>query len=162
MSPRSRRWSHLAAGWSVTFTGLHIYWGLDGSVGLAESAGTALTEQRPGCFVVLGLQGIALALATTAVPGLFLTRRPLPGGWDRLLPLLGAGVGAVLVFRAVGVHLVLLSDAGYGGEAVAHAQRFWTLVLWNPWFLIGGLAFALAAVAARRDGRPRSESAPSA
>ena len=52
--------------------------------------------------------------------------------------------------RAVGVQALLLTDAGYGGGAVSPAQRWWTLLLWNPWVLLRGLLFGLAAGAARR------------
>jgi hypothetical protein len=67
----------------------------------------------------------------------------------RLVPLLGAGLAGLLLERAVVVEALLLSDAEYGHGAIEPAERFWTLVLWNPWFLTGGIAFALASVAAR-------------
>jgi hypothetical protein len=49
-----------AAGWSLSFAGLQPYWGLGGSVGLAESAGAALADERPGWFAAVGLYGAAL------------------------------------------------------------------------------------------------------
>ena len=55
---------------------------------------------------------------------------------------------------AVAVHVLLLSDAGYGGGAISAARRTWTLVVWDPWFLVGGVLFGTAALAARPDGRP--------
>ena len=100
-------------------------------------------------FVVGGLYGVALALAVAAVLGVALARNPVAGR-RRWLPLLGAGVAVVLVLRAVGVELLLLADAGYGDGAVSPAQRWWTLVLWNPWFLLGGITFAIATAAATR------------
>ena len=81
---------------------------------------------------------------------MLLARSPLTGRAGWLLPLLGAGVAVLLLVRAVGVQALLLSDAGYDGGAVSPAQRWWTLPLWNPWFLLGGLLFGLAAGAARR------------
>jgi hypothetical protein len=63
----------------------------------------------------------------------------------------------VLLGRAIGVEALLLSDANYGDGAISRSERFWTLTLWNPWFLVGGLAFGLAAVAAfRSPARPTS------
>ena len=132
---------------------MHVYWALGGATGLAESAGQDLAEDRPGWFVALGLYGVALVLAGASVLGLLLAFPPRAGR-RRLLTLLGVGVGAVLVLRAVTVEVLLLSDAGYGGAAISPAQRSWALWLWNPWFLLGGVLFGMAAFAPRPGGRP--------
>ena len=124
-----------------------MYWGLGGSVGLAESAGATLADERPGWFVAVGLYGVALLLLSAGGLALLLAR----GRRWRPLPLLALGVGAVLLVRAVLVEVLLLADAGYGGGAISPAQRSWALLLWNPWFLAGGIVFCLAAVAARRE-----------
>jgi hypothetical protein len=144
----SRRWGYAAAGWSAAFAALHLYWALGGTVGLAESAGRRLANERPIEFVLGGLYGVAALLAAAAVLGVALARRPLTAR-RRLLPLLGAGVAAVLLVRAVVVEILLLADVDYGRGAVSADQHWWTLVLWNPWFLVGGLAFAMATLAAR-------------
>jgi hypothetical protein len=144
----SPRWGYVAAGWSAAFAVLHLFWALGGSAGLAESAGAQLARQRPAPFVVGGLYGVALALVVAAALGIALARNPLARG-HRWVVLLGAGVAAVLLLRAVGVELLLLTAADYGGGAISGAQRQWTLVLWNPWFLVGGIAFALAAAGSR-------------
>ena len=52
--------------------------------------------------------------------------------------------------RAIGVEVALLTGALDGDAAVRPAQRHWTLLLWNPWFAAGGLAFALAALSLAR------------
>ena len=146
----SRRWRDIAAAWAVLFAVLHLYWALGGSVGLAESAGARLAAERPVWFVVTGLYGVAALLLVAAALGLALARG-VPAGRRRwALPLVGAGVAAVLLLRAVGVELLLLTDPGYGGGNISPAQRGWSLVLWNPWFLLGGISFGLAALAARR------------
>ena len=80
-----------------------------------------------------GLYGVALALVAVAGLGVLLARSPLTGRASWSLPLLGAGVAVLLSVRAVGVQALLLNDAGYGGGAVSPAQRWWTLLLWNPW-----------------------------
>ena len=146
----SRRWGFAAAGWSVVFAALHLYWALGGSVGLAESAGARLAAERPVWFVAAGLYGVAVLLVMAAALGLVLARGVLAGRRRWAFPLVGAGVAAVLLLRALGVELLLLTDAGYGGGDISPAQRWWSLVLWNPWFLLGGLSFVLAARAARR------------
>ena len=147
-----RHWAHGAAVWAALFAALHLYWALGGALGLAESAGAELAGRRPGWFVAAGLYGVAVLLTGAAGLAVLLARLPRSGRWRWLLPLLGAGVAAVLVLRAVAVHLLLLSDAGYGGGAISPAQRTWALWVWNPWFLAGGVLFGLAALAARRAG----------
>ena len=147
---RAWRWGYAAAVWAGLFAAAHLYWALGGSIGLAQSAGAELARDRPTWFVVLGLYGVALLLALGAVLGVALAHGQRGRWMSRLLPFVGGGVAAVLVLRAVVVEALLLSDAGYGNGAVSPAERFWTLVLWNPWFLMGGVAFARAAMGARR------------
>ena len=146
----SRHWGYAAAGWAVVFALVHLYWALGGSVGLAESAGRRLAAERPTAFVLGGLYGVALVLLAATVIGIALARGHSTGRGRRLLPLVGAGVAAVLMVRAIAVEVFLLADVDYGNGAISADQRWWTLVLWNPWFLIGGLAFAMAALAAHR------------
>jgi hypothetical protein len=127
-----------------------VFWAAGEALGLAESAGRELAAERPLWFVAAGLYGVALALVAAAGLGVLLARSPLTGRAGPLLPLLGAGVAVLLLVRAVGIQALLLTDAGYGSGAVSPAQRWWTLLLWNPWFLFAGLLFGPAAGAARR------------
>jgi hypothetical protein len=145
----SRPWAYAATGWSVLFAALHLYWALGGTVGLVESSGSRLAADRPTWFVVVGLYGVALVLLAAAALGVALARGPLTGRARRFLPLLAAGVAAVLLVRSVGVEVLLLTDAGYGQGAISPAQRWWSLALWNPWFLMGAVAFGVAAIATR-------------
>ena len=144
----SRRWGYAAAGWAAAFAVLHLYWALGGTVGLAESAGRRLAEERPVEFVLGGLYGVAVALLVAAALGTALARAPVTGRRP-LLPVLGAGVAVVLVVRAVVVAVLLMADPGFGDGDITAAQRTWTLWVWNPWFLLGGILFGLAALAAR-------------
>ncbi|MDP9460091.1 MAG: DUF3995 domain-containing protein [Actinomycetota bacterium] len=118
------------------------------------SAGARLAAERPVWFVALGLHGVAVLLVVAAALGLVLARAVLVGRRRRALPLVGASVAAILLLRAIGVELLLLTDAGYGGGAISPPQRWWTLVVWNPWFFLGGISFPLAALAARRAASP--------
>lgn len=140
----------MAAAWAGLFAAAHLYWALGGSAGLAESAGVELARDRPTWFVVLGLYGVALLLAGGAVLGAALAHGPRGRRTSRLLPIVGGGIAGVLLLRAVVVEALLLFDTGYGNGAISPAERFWTLVLWDPWFLIGGVAFARAALGAHR------------
>ncbi|MGK5627933.1 DUF3995 domain-containing protein [Streptomyces sp. URMC 123] len=137
-------WGRVACAWAVAFALLHFYWALGGDWGLSVSAGP-LAEERPTWFVAVGLWGVgALCLAGGALGWLLALPRPR-GLAGRAVAALGWCVCAVLLVRGVAVELLLLSDTGGQGVDIGPEQRFWTLVLWNPWFLTGGLLFGLAA-----------------
>ncbi|MFC0431720.1 DUF3995 domain-containing protein [Kutzneria buriramensis] len=123
-------WGKLAACWCALFGALHVYWALGGGIGLAASAGPDLAAGRPLLFVLFGLWGVAVLLAAGAA--FCLLRHP----WQRV----GQFVGAILVARAVLVEITLLT----GIADVGADERFWSLVLWNPWFLLGGVLWLLA------------------
>lgn len=156
------RWVYLAAAWALLFSGLHVYWALGGALGLGSSAGMELAGDRPLWLLLFGLWGVALVLLVGAPLGLVLARARLTGLPGRLSAILG-----LTGWRPP-------ADSGHRGGATAddrcarcchnvgqdrvHAS----LVLWNPWFVVGGLVFALAGFQGRR-GRsslplPRSHS----
>ncbi|MEV6686466.1 DUF3995 domain-containing protein [Streptomyces sp. NPDC051130] len=82
--------------------------------------------------------------------GWALARRPLRGCRGQLLKWAGWGVAAVLLLRAVGVEILLLSDVTQVDASISDGQRWWTPALRNPWFAVGGVAFACAAFKAGR------------
>jgi hypothetical protein len=47
--------------------------------------------------------------------------------------------------------VLMLAGAYEGNDAISASQQHWSLVLWNPWFVVGGVAFLLAAL-----GHPRT------
>lgn len=150
---RSRlRWGYLASTWALQFALLHVYWALGGSWLLASSAGAVLAMDRPTWFVLGGLWGMAVALLAGAAMGLRLARRRFTGQAARLMALLTCLGGACLLLRGVGVEVTLLADAGGVATNVGPDQTHLSLILWNPWFVVGGLAFTAAGVQSLRDG----------
>ncbi|MFD9210077.1 DUF3995 domain-containing protein [Streptomyces sioyaensis] len=137
-------WGRIACTWAVAFAVLHFYWALGGSRGLSVSAGP-LAEERPGWFVAVGLWGVGILCLVGGALGWRLARPRSRGLAGRAVTALGWGVCAVLLVRAISVEVLLMADATGQETAVSPAQRLWTLVLWNPWFLVGGLVFGLAA-----------------
>lgn len=119
----------MAATWCTLFAALHIYWALGGSAGLAESAGVDLAAQRPAWFVLGGLWGVAAVLLVGAWFCLNLTKK-----WRRLLTLVG---GAVLVVRGLAVEVALLTTDL--PQQVGERQTRPSLLLWKPWFVLGGV-----------------------
>lgn len=134
------RWP-LASVWCVFFAVLHVYWALGGNIGLAESAGVDLASRRPLTFVLFGLWGVAALLLGGAVLGGVLVRARTRGMPRRLAIIAGGVIGTTLLVRGVGVELVLLLDLGGIASSVGPAQTHWSLLLWNPWFMLGGIAF---------------------
>ncbi|MDQ2812302.1 MAG: DUF3995 domain-containing protein [Actinomycetota bacterium] len=142
----------LAMAWCAVFACAHLFWALGGSAGLASSAGTELAAARPTAFVLAGLWGVAglllagvavIYLAATADRGRRLRRLT---GW--VLGVIGAG----LVLRGLAVEVLLMADAGVRSAAGPLETR-WSLILWNPWFIIGGIVLGGAAGrVARRAG----------
>ncbi|MGG2464158.1 DUF3995 domain-containing protein [Streptomyces sp. RGM 3693] len=142
-------WGRIAGAWAVAFGMLHFYWALGGSWGLSVSAGP-LAEERPGWFVAVGLWGVGTLCLAGGVLGWLLTGPRWPGVAGRAVKALGWCACTVLLVRGLAIEALLLTDAAGQRMNVSPDQRFWTLVLWNPWFLVGGLAFGLAA---RKFGR---------
>ncbi|MYW46676.1 DUF3995 domain-containing protein [Streptomyces sp. SID161] len=145
----STLWGPIACLWAVAFAGLHFYWAVGGVVGLSISAGPLATE-RPLWFVVAGLWGVGALCLLGALLAWLLARPGLRGVPALLARWLGWGVSALLLVRGVGIEVLLLTDATHLDTSVSEEQRAWTLALWNPWFIAGGLAFGLAALRSRR------------
>ncbi|WP_424187100.1 DUF3995 domain-containing protein [Actinokineospora sp. G85] len=138
----SHRYGYFAAAWAAVFACVHFFWALGGDVGLAASAGERLAAERPGWFVAGGLWGVGFACVAGGLLGLGLSRRD---GCGRSLGLLGWAAAALLLVRGIGVELLII----LGAPEISAEQRFWTLVLWNPWFILGGVLFGLAVVSRR-------------
>lgn len=146
------------ARWAIAFAMPHFHWALGGSRGLSVSAGP-LAEERPAWLVMVGLWAVGvLRLVGGVLEWLF--ARMLPRGLaGRGLKALGWYVCAALPARGTTIEMLLLTGKAGQGVDVGPEQRLWTLVLWNPWFLAGGLAFGLAA---REFGRAKGPSSGTA
>lgn len=112
------RWAAPAAAWwCIAFAGLHLYWALGGSTGLASSAGQDLASRRPATFVVFGLYGVALTLLAGAA---LIVLVSIPGPMHRRsAPTALVGViGIGLLMRGVALEILLATD-------VAVCERGW-------------------------------------
>ncbi|WP_030789159.1 DUF3995 domain-containing protein [Streptomyces sp. NRRL S-920] len=155
----SRCHGYLAAGWAVIFAALHFFWALGGEVGLDVSSGERLASERPAWFVAGGLWGVGLLCLIGSAIALGLRRRGVRGRRWRLLQLVGFAICALLLFRGVLVEVLLLAGVSAVGE-VSAAQKFWTLAVWNPWFILGGVLFGMAARSFGKGMADRSGSGP--
>ncbi|NKY50857.1 DUF3995 domain-containing protein [Nocardia vermiculata] len=140
-----RGWVVVAAiTWCCVFAAVHWFWALGGSVGLASSAGSDLATRRPPLFVAAGLWGVgAVLLAGAAFVGVAAAGN-VPLRWRRIMAWTIGLAGLVLLARGVLVQVALATDmGGVRGEVGPHQTR-WSLVLWNPWFVLGGVLLAAA------------------
>jgi hypothetical protein len=146
---RTENWAAYAAcAWSLVFAAMSFYWAVGGRAGIATQGPTIrdLAEAREPWFVavlwitgVLKVVGALLALARPTARRIL--RRPLLVlGW-------GAGVGMVLYG---GVPLVVgglaLARVIGGTEPVDRPGLWWHVLLWDPWWMLGGSLFAAAAL----------------
>ncbi|QWF82326.1 DUF3995 domain-containing protein [Amycolatopsis sp. CA-230715] len=127
----------------MLFAVLHLYWAAGGNAGLASSAGADLAEHRPWWFVTFGLWGVALVLCVGAVFSLCLTRLRPPAPLRGVMLVLGYLGGAALLLRGVLMEVVLVSGAGGIAASVGPLETTWSLILWNPWFVVGGVAVTM-------------------
>ena len=146
------RWRRLAASmalvWCLAFAVLHLFWAAGGSLGLATSAGRDLATRRPTSFVVLGLYGVAvLCLLGAALVIAVMASRP--SRRRRFATWLAIAVGAVPLFRGVALQVVLAAGIGDLRQQVGPSEAHWSLVLWNPWFVLGGALFLVVGVSSR-------------
>jgi len=154
-------WGYVACLWALIFAASHFYWAVGGDVGLSVSAGRQLATARPLWFVLLGLWGVGALCLVGALLAWLLAQSHPRGAARRILKCLGWGVSFILLTRGIAIEFLLLTDVTHLDSSVSAGQRFWTLVLWNPWFIAGGLAFGMSALkSGRRDPSPLLQTDP--
>jgi hypothetical protein len=157
----SSRWGVAAAAaamWCGSFACLHLFWALGGSIGLASSAGRDLAGRRPASFVIFGLYGTALLLVI-GILTIAVTQSPRAARrLRRAVTLLLAVVGVVLVLRGLALEILLATNTAGLRANVGPLETRWSLILWNPWFALGGALFIATARQASRSGFMRIQS----
>jgi hypothetical protein len=168
-SKRSRPtgWAGYAAcAWAFVFAALSFYWAAGGTAGTA-TIGPAIAQPvlaRDPTWVALmwgtvALKVLAGLLALTLV-------RP----WGRLVPrwlLLTAawGAGALMALYEGAAswvqHGLMAAGVLSTPEGLGATALHWHLVLWDPWWLVGGILFALATWSYSRRSRGRARWASS-
>ncbi|WP_189913423.1 DUF3995 domain-containing protein [Kitasatospora xanthocidica] len=149
------RAGYVAAGWAVAFALVHLYWLADGRLGLPE--GRSVWSSTP--LLVIDVIAVPLCVVAAAVALAPLRR------WGRRVParlLTGAlwGTTALLVLHAAPsvpdwFALAFGSRSGADLDAMARFATFG----YEPFFLVGGLLFALTSLGHRASLRSASRSA---
>jgi hypothetical protein len=142
---------YAACAWALVFAGANVYWGLGGRLAIPlRDPDTAF-----GDSTFVALNWIAVVLKA----GLGLVALATIQSWDRALlrrPLLVAtyGLGASMALCGA---LGLVADGLGLLEALdvppsAWASLRWHVFVWDPWWIVGGVLFVVAArLAQRRD-----------
>jgi hypothetical protein len=150
---------YAAAAWAFLFAATSFYWALGGRIGVETIGDVITTPALAGDPTILAIVWITGALkVVTGVAALALVQP-----WGQRVPrwaLLLAGCGASGLFLLYGaanlvqdaliVAGLIPTPAGLGMVAAR-----WHLLLWDPWWLLGGSLFALATLAYGRRQRGR-------
>jgi Protein of unknown function (DUF3995) len=152
--------AYAAAAWAFAFAAVSFYWAAGGEVALdtlaveierdaraRDSATVALTWATGAVKVLGGL----VALALVRPWGASIPRRLL------LVLAMGAGAGLTLYGAAGLVEKILMKTGAIDVSASFGSDRvIWYLLLWDPYWLLGGILFLLAALRFRRAGAART------
>lgn len=128
-----------ACAWALLFAGIHVYWLAGGTAGLP--GGRSIHGNTP--LLVIDVIAIPLCLAAAGL-ALALTRTWSPR-YRRILLWLAAATSALLVVHAVPVvpDWIMLA-AGHASVAGLDPMVRFSTLLYEPFFLAGGLLFGLA------------------
>lgn len=129
--------------WALVFAAISFYWAMGGRAG-TETLGPAITglAQDPTFIAFVWVTAILkvllglLALALIRLPeNRILRRLLLASGW-------AAGIGMVLYGGASFVqHALMLTGAVRLPAGLGETAAFWHLLLWDPFWMLGGLLF---------------------
>lgn len=154
VTPRApRRWAaaagYAACGWALAFAAASFYWAAGGTIG-AETIGPALASlalaRDPEFIAVLWITGALKVVAGLLALALVRPWGRLPPRWLLLLAGWCTGIGLMLYGGASFVqHALMVAGAIAIPEGLGTTAARWHLLLWDPWWLLGGILFALAA-----------------
>ncbi len=159
-----RPWAaYTAAAWGFLFAVPSFYWALGGMSGAGSTVSPSLVklaEDRVPWFVaVLWITGVLKVIG--GLLGLALARSW--GRWTgRLVVLAACGAAVLLIWHgALFIIQGILVEAGlWTLSADVMSVSRWYTFLWGPFFVLGGVAFALAARRVlRRSLDPRAPAA---
>ncbi|MBO2453601.1 DUF3995 domain-containing protein [Actinomadura barringtoniae] len=141
--------AYAAAAWGVLFSLVHVYWLAGGRAGLPN--GQSIFDNAP----LLVIDVIAIPVSAVAAALALALVRPWGERFARRMLLTAAwGATAVMIVHALPSVVdwaALAVGAKSSGDLTAE-ERFATF-LYEPWFMAGGLLFALAALTFQRSRR---------
>ncbi|MEV7405902.1 DUF3995 domain-containing protein [Streptomyces sp. NPDC091267] len=136
-----------AAAWALLFAVPSFVWATGSTIGARSTVSPSLVmlarDGVPWFVAVLWVTGFLKLFG--ALIGIGLTR-PRGSQISRALVFCGGGAAPLLIWHGglFVVHGVLVEAGAVAVEPDLAALTAWYLYLWGPWFIVGGLAFALA------------------
>lgn len=146
------RWATIVAwaacGWAIIFAALSFFWAAGGRTELQplEQAGNASGGLWIAANIIAGLLKLAIGLVALAAVGAWSPRslrKPL-----RIL-IWGIGVGMCL-YGGLGLVSDILHVTGVINDPATRKWFFIYLVLWDPWWVLGGALYVATAWLTRR------------
>lgn len=140
--------AYAACAWAFAFAAMSFYWAAGGTAG-ADTLGPAVTDpalaRDPGFVALLWGTG-ALKLAG-GLMALALVQR-----WGRIMPrwllLTATWGGGLFMLVYAGLNLGVRGLMAVGvlrtPDSMRTAAAQWHLLLWDPWWLLGGILFVAA------------------
>jgi len=140
--------AYAACAWAAVFAAMSFYWAAGGTVGsntIGDIIRTPALARDPAFVAILWATGALKAIAALLALALV---RP----WGRVIPrwalrTAGWGTGLLLVLYG-GANLAVRGLMAVGiirTPASMHSTAArWHLLLWDPWWTLGGLLFAAA------------------
>lgn len=139
--------AYSACAWSFIFAAASFYWAAGGTAG-AGTISETITELAQSAWFAAVLWGTGLLKALVGILALALVR-PWGNKLPRWMLLAGTwGTGILFTFYA-GANLSVrgLMQAGIIStpESMLSEAARWHLLLWDPWWLLGGILYIVAA-----------------
>jgi Protein of unknown function (DUF3995) len=154
------RAAYAAAAWALVFAAMSFFWAAGGTLGLDTLGNEIEREARardPDTIAVVWVTGFLKVLGAVLALALVMPwGRRLP---RRLLLIAAWAVGLGLLAYALAnfvQHGLMKAGAIDTPEALGSAATTWHLAFWDPFWLLGGVLFTLAA---RQYGRAAPASA---
>ncbi len=138
-------WSLLAGAWSVIFAAPHFYWALGGRAGLGAQTAAADAALQQGWFAAYNLTAGCLGVLGAAM-ALVLANRWGGQRMHRWLMIASVAACAGLLLRGI-LGLTLLGVSLLRGTLDQETPAL--LLAIEPWFVLGGLAYAGMALSQR-------------
>lgn len=146
------RWTAYAAGvWALAFAGLSFFWAVGGRTGMQPLEGAA--GAAAGLFVIANIVAGLFKLGAAVVVVAYARNVALPVSRRIVAALLWAGGVGMLLYGGAGLVSDALHVSGVIHDPATVKWFFYYLVLWDPWWLLGGALFTATAWLIHRQAR---------